>query len=80
MSHLLRHTFSYGPSIHARSQVQHIAPARPGERMVVSGRLVEVFERKEHHYAVADGLIADADGRALVRIRHTTIFRIAPAD
>lgn len=77
MTHLLHHNFSYGPSIHARSQVQHLGPARPGEGVVVAGRLAGVHERKGHHYAVLDGLILAGDGRELVRIRHTTIFRIA---
>ena len=35
---LLHHSFDYGPSIHAQSRIQHLAPAFAGRRFVVSGR------------------------------------------
>jgi acyl dehydratase len=79
MTPLLKHSFAYGPSIHTRTQVQHLAPARAGQPFVVAGRLVDAFEQKGHHVAVVDGLILDAAREPVARLRHTTIFRIRPA-
>ena len=80
MTPLLRHTYVYGPAIHTRSEIQHLAPARVGQEVTVAGRFVDAFERKGHHYAVVDGLILGEDGAHLARIRHTTIFRVARRD
>lgn len=79
MTPLLKHSFSYGPSIHTRSQVQHLAPARAGQSFVVAGRFVDARDERGHHVAVIDGAIFASDGRPVARLRHTTIFRIRPA-
>lgn len=77
MSPFLHHTFDYAPSIHAKSHIQHLAPAYAGQTLTIAGRGVEVFERKGHQYIVADGLISGEDGTRLARVRHTTIFNVA---
>lgn len=77
MTPLLKHSYDYGPAIHARSEIQHLAPARAGQTFTVAGRFLQAFERKGHHYAVADGLILAEDGTEVAQIRHTTIFRVA---
>lgn len=74
---LIRHSFVYGPAIHARSQIQHLAAAYAGAPVTVSGRFVETYERKGHHYGVVDCLVQDGAGEDLARIRHTTIFQVA---
>ena len=77
----IHHSYDYGPAIHARSQIQHLAPAHsgPGEgqTLVVAGTFVETFERKGHHYGVVDCLIRSEDGVDLAQIRHTTIYQVA---
>jgi hypothetical protein len=73
----LHHSFDYGPSIHTRSQIQHLGPASAGQTFSVSGTFVDTFERKGHHYAVVDCLIRAEDGAELAAIRHTTIFQVA---
>lgn len=77
MTPLLHHSYDYGPSIHTRSQVQHLAPAIIGQTPVFAGRFRETFERKGHRYAVVDGVMLGEDGRELARLRHTTIFQVA---
>ncbi|GAB4330754.1 MAG: hypothetical protein Kow0010_15770 [Dehalococcoidia bacterium] len=74
---LMHHGFSYGPSIHARTQMQHLAPARAGQTVTVSGRFVDAYERKGHHYAVVDVLMQGEGGDDLARFRHTTIYQVA---
>lgn len=67
-----------GPSIHTRTQVQHLRPALVDEPMEVAAVIRDAYERKGHHYVVYDGTIRSADGDPLARVRHTTIFRVAP--
>lgn len=77
MTPLLHHSYDYGPSIHTRSQIQHIAAAFAGQQITFAGRFRETYERKGHHYAVIDGVMLGESGAPLARLRHTTIFRIA---
>ncbi len=73
---LLAHTWRY-TAIHASSQIQHLAPVHPDQRLLVSGRLASGYERKGHEYAVIDLTITSEDGRALVRMRQPTIYQVA---
>lgn len=74
MAPLTRHNFTYGPTIHVRSQIQHVGPARLGE-IVVGAVIREVYDRNGHAYQVLDGSVTDGDGAGVARIRHHTIFR-----
>jgi acyl dehydratase len=76
MTPLLHHSFEYGPAIHTRSQIQHLAPARAGQTLTVAGRFIEAFERKGNQYAVLDGTYLGEDGTVFARARHTTIFNV----
>lgn len=78
MTPLLKHSYAYGPSIHIRSQVQHLAPAHAGQDFTVAGVFLQAYEQKGHHVAELDGSLLAADGTELARLRHTTIFRIRP--
>ena len=79
MAPLTRHNFTYGPTIHVRTQIQHRGPARADQEVVVGARIVEVYDRKDHWYQVLDGLVVGAAGvpgcPELARLRHHTIFR-----
>lgn len=75
MTPLLKHSFAYGPSIHTRTQVQHLAPAFAGQTVTVAGRFIRAYERKGHHVAELDGILLAESGREVARLRHTTIFR-----
>ncbi len=79
MAPLTRHNFTYGPTIHVRTQIQHRGPAVAEQEVVIGARMVEVYERKEHWYQVLDGLVVGAGGAPgcpeLARLRHHTIFR-----
>jgi hypothetical protein len=79
MAPLTRHNFTYGPTIHVRTQIQHRGPARAEQEVVVGARIVEVYDRKDHWYQVLDGLVVGEGGGPgcpeLARMRHHTIFR-----
>jgi hypothetical protein len=79
MAPLTRHNYTYGPTIHVRTQIQHRGPALAGQEVVVGARIVEVYERKDHWYQVLDGLVVGAGAAPgcpeLARLRHHSIFR-----
>jgi len=79
MAPLTRHNFTYGPTIHVRTQIKHRGPARAEQEVVAGARIVEVYDRKGHWYQVLDGLVVGDGGvpgcPELARIRHHTIFR-----
>ena len=74
---LMRHSYTYGPSIHARSQIQHLAPARAGQTVVVAGHVTDAYERKGHEYVLVDCSLLNAEGGEFARLRHTTIYQVA---
>lgn len=74
---LLAHTWRY-TSIHVSSQVQHLAPARPDQQFLVSGRFADTYQRKGHEYTVLDITLSSADGRDLAVMRQPTIYQVAP--
>ena len=74
MAPLTRHNFTYGPTIHARSQIQHQRAPLADRQIVVGAQIVDAYERNEHWYQVLDGVVTDAAG-VLALLRHTSIFR-----
>ena len=74
MAPLTRHNFTYGPTIHVRSQIQHTRLPVSEREFVVGAKIVDAYERNEHWYQVLDGIVTDPDGE-VCRIRHHTIFR-----
>ena len=74
---LIEHSYQHYPALHARSQIQHCGAAMAGQGVVVSGRIVEGYERKGHEYMVLDCWIAGEDGQDLVAHRQTAIYRPA---
>jgi len=75
MAPLTRHNFTYGPTIHVRTQIQHLAVATAEHEIVISAHIVDAYERNDHWYQVLDGTVWDDSGLELARLKHTTIFR-----
>ena len=76
MAPLTRHNFTYGPTIHVRSQIQHRGRAVADRRVTVGATIVDAHERNGHWYQVLDGIVTAGDDHTeLARIRHHTIFR-----
>lgn len=74
MAPLTRHNFTYGPTIHVRSQIQHLRSPAADREFVVGAQIVDAYERKGHAYQVLDGVVTDDTGE-VCRIRHHTIFK-----
>lgn len=74
MAPLTRHNFTYGATIHVRSQIQHRREATAEREITVGAQIVDAYERNRHWYQVLDGIVTDDTGELAV-IRHHTIFR-----
>lgn len=72
---LQRVNFTFGPSIHAASEIRHVAPAPATALYRTGGVIRETYERNGHHYLVLDALTT-ADGTPVARVRHTSIFKV----
>ncbi len=77
---LLRYNVTLPQSIHTRSQIQHLARANSGQTIVTGAHLLDIYERKGHHFANFDLLMKGEDGRPLAQLRHWTIVRVAKPD
>lgn len=77
MAPLTRHNFTYGPTIHVRTQIQHLAPAEAERSYVINAWIVQAWARNDHWYQVLDGCLVAGEDPAVevARLRHTTIFR-----
>jgi hypothetical protein len=86
MAPLTRHNFTYGPTIHVRTQMQHLAPVATATDLTIGATIVEAYDRNGHWYQVLDGVITSAPidsdpavvGSEVARLRHHTIFRPRP--
>ena len=74
MAPLTRHNFTYGPTIHVRSQIQHRQQGTSDCEVLINAQIVDAYERKGHWYQVLDGVVTSPQG-TLAQLRHTTIFR-----
>ena len=74
---LTRHNFTYGPTIHVRSQLQHLRRPQSDREVVVGAQIVDAYERKQHWYQALDAVVSDDQG-ALALLHHHTIFRPRP--
>ena len=74
---LLRHNFDIPSSMHTRSRVQHLSRLATGTSVTGGAHLIDVYERKAHHFANFDVLLVDQSGSDIAQLRHWTIFKIA---
>jgi len=72
---LLRHNFSFGPSIHTASEIRHLAPA-PVNATYRTGGVIRRHAPRKAPRALALGAGATAGGRPGVWVRHPSIFRV----
>lgn len=75
MAPLTRHNFTYGPTIHVRSQIQHRGVARGGQSVTITAEIVDAYDRKDHWYQVLDGVVSGSATGEIALLRHHTIFR-----
>lgn len=74
---LLRHNVTLPQSIHTRSQIQHLRRAMSNQTITTGAHLLDIYDRKGHHFANFDCLMVGEDGTELAKLRHWTIVRVA---
>ena len=65
------------PWLHASSELQHFALARPRETLSVRARVKERFDRGSHKFAVVGVVVLGDDGRLIQHVSHTAIYEPA---
>jgi len=69
-----------GPWIHTASETWHHRAARDGERLVLRGRVIDLYERRGHELIAADLALFDKTGLPVVQIKHTAIIKLREAE
>ncbi|MGH9751219.1 MAG: hypothetical protein ACREA2_00400 [Blastocatellia bacterium] len=73
---ILMRNIALGPWIHTASDARHYALARDGERLILRGRVIDLYERRGHELIVAAlGLFGEND-RPVAHIKHTAIIKL----
>ncbi len=77
---VLHRSVLMGPWIHVESKTTHFGLVRYGDDLSTRARVVELFERKGHHFVVLDVATFANGDRAIQRVRHTAIYELRPPD
>jgi acyl dehydratase len=70
---VLSHTVRMGPWIHVSSECTHLGLVPDGARVTTQARVIDRYERKEHHFVVLD-VVSVHDGMPVLAVRHTAIY------
>ena len=73
-SWVMRKHFSWAGSVHAKCDVALEAPVRPGDRIHVTGRIADKYERRGGRYAVFEMATVDDDGRLVCTVRNSMLL------
>ena len=65
-------------SLHAKMDVEFLAPARVGVNYREEGRLAEKYARRGRRYLVTEGRFLDEDGTEVLRYRHVRMVGTEP--
>lgn len=74
---LMRHSFDIPSSMHTKSRVKHHSVIPVGTEVTGGAQVLDIYERKAHHFVNFDVLLQDSSGNDIAQIRHWTIFKIA---
>lgn len=73
-SWVMRRHFSWAGSVHAKCDVELEAPVRPGDRIHVTGRIADKYERRGGRYAVFEMTTVDDDGQLVCTVRNSMLL------
>lgn len=74
MTPLIRHSYRFGIGVHASGRIQHLAPLRAGQNVIVAGRWTDAWQRKGRQWSTTDAVFLAEDGTELARCRQTVVF------
>ena len=73
-SWVMRRHFSWAGSVHAKCDVAIESSVRPGDRIHVTGRIADKYERRGGRYAVFEMATVDDDGRPICSVRNSMLL------
>jgi len=73
-SWVMRKHFSWAGSVHAKCDVDLEAPVRPGDRIHVTGRIADKYERRGGRYAVFEMTTVDDRDRLVCTVRNSMLL------
>lgn len=74
MTPLIRHSYRFAAGIHTTGRVQHLAPIRAGQRIVVAGRWIGNELRKDRWWSTSDAVFLGEDGTELAYCQQAQIL------
>ena len=74
MTPLIRHSYRFAAGIHTTGRVQHLAPLRAPQRVVVAGRWIAREERKGKWWSTSDVVFLDEAGTELAYCQQAQIL------
>ena len=72
---LTHYNIKLGPWIHTASDVQHYNLPVMSEEIQLSGKILDAYERRGHHYVVLDLAAISESSKPIARIKHTAIIK-----
>jgi acyl dehydratase len=76
-NHVLASNVALGPWIHTASEVRHLGLVTDGDRVSVRARVVDLSEARGHELVHLDVIMVVGE-RAVLRVRHSAIYRLRP--
>jgi acyl dehydratase len=73
-SWVMRRHFSWAGSVHAKCDVELAVPVRPGDRIHVTGRIADKYERRGGRYAVFEMATVNDDERRICTVRNSMLL------
>lgn len=67
------------PGVHVNVTARHFSLAHVGDTLSTSGHVVQVYEKKGHHYAESEQLVVANGTRPIALFRRTSIYALRPA-
>ncbi|MEZ5234401.1 MAG: hypothetical protein R2749_17090 [Acidimicrobiales bacterium] len=74
MTPLIRHSYRFAAGIHTTGRVQHLAPIRAPQRVVVAGRWIGNVQRKDKWWSTSDAVFLGEGGTELAYCQQAQIL------
>ncbi|MBI4641128.1 MAG: MaoC family dehydratase [Candidatus Tectomicrobia bacterium] len=75
---LLRTKYSLAGVVHTKSECEFINPARVGQPIRVTGKIVDKYQRRGRDFIVVDSVTSHTDGTEIVKSKYTLMLRNVP--
>lgn len=71
---LLASSYEFKGGVHAKQETTYLKPPPVGERLTVTGQIIEKYERRDKLWIVVETTTTDASGEIVARSRNTLLM------